>query len=201
MKTNGSLCMIHLHHLTHTAAIECNKDSIVISWLFKPYYPEKALCFQAATSSDLAHHVPTLPRNPTGRNVFFRPYIRLRSQETPRRQIPTSNYKNHAAAPIGPFALLSYLLHSQPPQAKATPSPLMHQASYTPELFPPLMALGAALLHQPDFAPGPRELASLAVTAVHTVPFVQYAHTRIAIQVGFSEAQVSHACEGANPEG
>lgn len=63
------------------------------------------------------------------------------------------------------------------------------------------MALGDAVLNQANFPPRPRELAILAVMAVYNVPFVLYAHTRIAMQLGFSEEQVSTACRGATPAG
>lgn len=72
---------------------------------------------------------------------------------------------------------------------------------YTPELFHPFMAVGNAILNQQDFEPRAREIAILAVMAVYDVPFVLYAHTRIAIQLGLSKEQVSQACRGTTPRG
>ena len=63
------------------------------------------------------------------------------------------------------------------------------------------MVLGDAILHQKDFDPRSRELACLAVTAVFDVPFIQYAHQRIGIRVGLSQAQISSAVEGVVPQG
>ena len=63
------------------------------------------------------------------------------------------------------------------------------------------MALGDAILNQRDLAPRSRELAILAVTAVYDVPFVMYAHSRIASKIGFSEEQVTLACAGTTPTG
>lgn len=92
---------------------------------------------------------------------------------------PNFQYKDENGAPIGPFAVLSY----------------------TPDLFQSFMALGDAILNQPGLAPRSRELAILAVTAVYDVPFVMYAHSRIASTAGFSEEQVTLACEGTTPTG
>jgi hypothetical protein len=63
------------------------------------------------------------------------------------------------------------------------------------------MAMGDAVLNQKDFDPRARELVILAVMAVYDVPFVLYAHTRIAMKLGLSEGQVSSASKGTTPKG
>ena len=63
------------------------------------------------------------------------------------------------------------------------------------------MRMGDAILNQKDFSPRERELAVLAVMAVYDVPFVLYAHSRIAMKLGLSEEQVSFAQHGNTPEG
>lgn len=63
------------------------------------------------------------------------------------------------------------------------------------------MAIGDAILNQKNFEPRARELAILAVMAVYDVPFVVYAHTRIATKLGLSEEQISSACKGITPVG
>lgn len=73
--------------------------------------------------------------------------------------------------------------------------------SYTADLFRLWMVLGDAVLNQKDFGPRNREIACLAVTAVFDVPFIRYAHERIGVQVGLSQAQVSSAIKGMTPEG
>jgi alkylhydroperoxidase family enzyme len=78
---------------------------------------------------------------------------------------------------------------------------LKHKTSYTPDLFQSFMAMGDAVLNQKDFDPRARELAILAVMAVYDVPFVLYAHTRIAMKLGLSEEQVSSASKGTTPTG
>ena len=61
--------------------------------------------------------------------------------------------------------------------------------------------MGDAVLNQKDFKPRARELVILAVVAVYDCPFVLYAHTRIALQLGLSEKQVALAAQGIAPEG
>ena len=63
------------------------------------------------------------------------------------------------------------------------------------------MRMGDAILNQKDFSARERELCVLAVMAVYDVPFVLYAHSRIAMQLGLSEEQVSSASNGTTPEG
>lgn len=63
------------------------------------------------------------------------------------------------------------------------------------------MALGDAILNQPGIGPRARELAILAVMSVYNVPFVLYAHRRIAMRLGLSEEQVSSARKGTTPAG
>ena len=46
-----------------------------------------------------------------------------------------------------------------------------------------------------------RELACLAVTAIYDVPFIRYAHERIAVKVGLSPEQVASAVRGETPDG
>ena len=73
--------------------------------------------------------------------------------------------------------------------------------SYTPDLFRPWMVLGGAVLNQKDLGPRNRKLVRLAVTAVFDVPFIKYAHERLAVKVGLSQEQVGSATEGEIPEG
>ena len=72
--------------------------------------------------------------------------------------------------------------------------------SYTPDLFQPFMGIGDAILNQKDFEPRARELVVLAVMAVIDCPFVLYAHTRLAINLGLSEEQVADASKGRVPK-
>ena len=58
------------------------------------------------------------------------------------------------------------------------------------------MGLADAVLGQKVIDPRQRELACLAVTAVFDVPFIKYAHDRLAVQVGLSQEQVAAATKG-----
>ena len=62
------------------------------------------------------------------------------------------------------------------------------------------MALGDAILHQPHVTARVRELAILAVCATHTIPFVSYAHSRVAASLGLSSEQVNTALKGEENE-
>ena len=73
--------------------------------------------------------------------------------------------------------------------------------SYTPDLFQPFMGLGDAVLNQKGLEPRARELVILAVIAVIDCPFMLYAHTRIAKNLGLSEEQIALACKGDLPTG
>ena len=63
------------------------------------------------------------------------------------------------------------------------------------------MNFANAILNQKDFSHTERELVVLAVTAVQELPFVSYAHTRIALKLGMTEEQVASASEGTEPTG
>lgn len=110
---------------------------------------------------------------------------------------PDFKWKNDEGAPLGPFAVLAYVVKLRPYVRTSTDQAVR----YTPELFHPWMGLGDAVLNQKDFGPRNREIACLAVIAIFNVPFIQYAHERIAVQVGLSQAQVSSAVKGTTPEG
>ena len=62
------------------------------------------------------------------------------------------------------------------------------------------MAHGDAILNQSGLSLRSRELAILAVLAVYDIPFVLYAHTRIALKAGLSGAQIARAVKGEVPE-
>ena len=64
-----------------------------------------------------------------------------------------------------------------------------------------MMAHGDAILNQSGLSLLSRELAILAVLAVYEIPFVLYAHTRIALKAGLSDAQIALAIKGETPEG
>ena len=68
-------------------------------------------------------------------------------------------------------------------------------------MFVPFMRMGDAIIKQKDFSARERELCVLAVMAIYDVPFVLYAHSRIAMQLGLSEEQVSSASHGTVPKG
>ena len=72
---------------------------------------------------------------------------------------------------------------------------------YTPDLFQPYINFAEAIVTQKDISPRERELAVLAVTAVHDVPYVLYAHTRIALGLGLTDEQVALAVKGVQPKG
>ena len=72
---------------------------------------------------------------------------------------------------------------------------------YTPDLFQPYITFAEAIVKQKDISPRERELAVLAVTAVHDVPYVEYAHTRIALGLGLTNEQVALAVKGVQPKG
>ena len=63
------------------------------------------------------------------------------------------------------------------------------------------MAVGDAVLNQPNVTARARELAILAVCSTSTIPFVSYAHSKIASSVGLSIEQVAAARSGVLPEG
>ena len=63
------------------------------------------------------------------------------------------------------------------------------------------MTLADGVLKQKDFSLIERELVVLAVTAVHDIPYILYAHTRIALRAGMSEEQVVSASKGVEPVG
>ena len=73
--------------------------------------------------------------------------------------------------------------------------------SYTPDLFAAYSALGQGILKQADISPIERELAVLAVVAVLDVPYVLYAHTRIALESGMTEKQIVSASNRSEPAG
>ena len=62
---------------------------------------------------------------------------------------------------------------------------------------------GDALLHQSSLTLRMRELAILAVAAVHPTPFVTYAHSHIAqtAPANLSPLQTDSACKGVTPQG
>ena len=74
-------------------------------------------------------------------------------------------------------------------------------SSYTPELLQPYAAVANAIVNQKDFAPTERELVALAVAAVHDLPYVLYAHTRIALHTGMTDQQIALASKGNKPGG
>ena len=113
---------------------------------------------------------------------------------------PNFKYKDQNGAPIGLFAVLS-LVSGFGSNTCQMVYLLNCGGSYTPELFHSFMAVGNAILNQQDFEPRAREIAILAVMAVYDVPFVLYAHTRIAIRLGLSKEQVAQACKGTTPTG
>lgn len=49
--------------------------------------------------------------------------------------------------------------------------------------------------------PTERELVTLAFTAVNDVPYVLYAHSRIALNLGMTKEQVASASKGSKPQG
>ena len=76
-----------------------------------------------------------------------------------------------------------------------------HNHRYTPDLFPSYAVFATAIVSQNDFLPKERELAVLAVTAVHDVPYMRYAHTRMALGMGLTKEQVAMMVKGVQPKG
>ena len=77
----------------------------------------------------------------------------------------------------------------------------MRYNSYTPDLFQPFSIFGNAILTQKDFSPTERELIVMAVTSVYELPYVLYAHERLALSMGMTKEQVASATTGAEPTG
>ena len=75
------------------------------------------------------------------------------------------------------------------------------QNSYTPDLFPSYLTFAGAILNQKDLSLTERELIILAVTATNRVPYMLYAHSRIALKLGMTEEQVTSASKGIGPAG
>ena len=75
------------------------------------------------------------------------------------------------------------------------------QNSYTPDLFPSYVNFTDAISNQKDLSPSERELIILAVTATNRVPYMLYAHSRIALKLGITEEQVTSASKGIEPTG
>ena len=75
------------------------------------------------------------------------------------------------------------------------------QNSYTPDLFPSYLTFAEAILNQKDLSSTERELIILAVTATNRVPYMLYAHSRIALNLGMTEEQVTSASKGIEPAG
>lgn len=64
-----------------------------------------------------------------------------------------------------------------------------------------MMAHGEAILNQSGLSLRSRELACLAVLAVYEIPYVLYAHTKIALKAGLSDGQIALAVKGEIAEG
>ncbi|KAI9707926.1 MAG: hypothetical protein M1820_004345 [Bogoriella megaspora] len=94
---------------------------------------------------------------------------------------PQSLYEDSNGDPIRPFSILSY----------------------TYDLFAPFITFSEAILDQPGLLPRMRELAVLAVTAVHPTPFVAHAHSRIAtgLVTPLLTKQTDDARKGITPSG
>ena len=75
----------------------------------------------------------------------------------------------------------------------------MRHNSSTPDLVQPFSVLGNAIVTRKDSSHTERELIILAVTAVHDLPYVPYAHERIALDMGMTKEQVASASKGAEP--
>jgi hypothetical protein len=63
------------------------------------------------------------------------------------------------------------------------------------------MEIGDAVLTQTGLDSRSRELAILAVCSVYSIPFIQYAHCRIASRFGLTDSQIKDACSGTTPAG
>ena len=70
---------------------------------------------------------------------------------------------------------------------------------YSPAVGGPLQELGAALRFRTSFTKREREIAILAVAAVHRSDYEWYAHERIGRKVGLSEAELTALRTSADP--
>ena len=115
----------------------------------------------------------------------------------------TSPYivKDGTGALIGPFAPLLFVPFPSShipllPTYQLANNPL---CSHTPSLVRPSLALASAINNQSALTPRMRELAILAVGAIHGAAYVLYAHSRFASFVGLSGGQISSESKGMTP--
>ena len=82
------------------------------------------------------------------------------------------------------------------PPSRIPLTPLSFSSSYTPTVALPWLNLADAVIHLPHLTERERELAVLATLSRTRAAYAVYAHTRLSLAAGLSEAQVSAALAG-----
>lgn len=72
--------------------------------------------------------------------------------------------------------------------------------SYTEDISQTWFALAFAVMRQKRLSVKEKELCILAVLSRYDAPYVHYAHSEIAVRVGFTKVQVQSALHGKLPE-
>ena len=111
---------------------------------------------------------------------------------------PAYSYKDDNGCFIGPYAVLLYVSLAV---RSIADSLTFLVRSHNPALIEPWIGLASSVTKQAIITPREKELVILAVTAVYDAPYVLYAHTAMALEIGLSQEQIVSASKAEVPNG